>query len=131
MKLRAPVYQKRHTIVSGAYEPTDTECERAPEDDEEDENNNNEEEPSLESVDQKDEGGKGGVAKKVQGVPAFWLTCLKNVEEVAVQITEDDEKALVHLVDISVHHLDGNPVPSPLPFVSLHDDDLTHKDANT
>lgn len=46
----------------------------------------------------------------MKGVPEFWLTCLKNMDEIAQTITEEDEPALAHLIDIRLLLLEDNPV---------------------
>lgn len=44
------------------------------------------------------------------GVPEFWLVALKNCEELEEYITEKDEEALKHLLDIRAERLpDGEP----------------------
>jgi nucleosome assembly protein 1-like 1 len=46
-------------------------------------------------------------AKKVVGIPGFWLQAMKNNEDISMLITEADEEALKHLEDIRVEYLDG------------------------
>lgn len=82
-KLYAPLYESRSEIVTGAREVD------APEGDEE-----------LTA-----EIAAAGDAPK--GVPEFWLIALKNHEEIASMITERDEGALKHLVDITTTQLEG------------------------
>jgi nucleosome assembly protein 1-like 1 len=90
LKMQQPVYEKRSKIVTGAHEPTDAECEVA--------------------EDEKLPEGTPTAGEGFKGIPEFWLTCLKNMEEIAQNITEDDEKALATLIDIKVTYLENNPV---------------------
>lgn len=74
------IFKKRSDIVNGAYEPCDDECKL----------------PGVElKVDEPSEG-----QEKVSGVPNFWLTVMKNVNELSIMIQEYDEDILKHLIDI-------------------------------
>lgn len=42
-------------------------------------------------------------------MPEFWLTCLKNLPPLQETITEEDEGALKHLVDLRYRFLAENP----------------------
>ncbi|PYI10097.1 NAP-domain-containing protein [Aspergillus sclerotiicarbonarius CBS 121057] len=90
-----PLYQRRSTIVNGAAEPTDGEIE-AGQGDEEDVD------PKDEPEATKDEDQESSVA----GIPEFWLSAMKNQISLAEMITERDEDALKHLVDIRMEYLD-------------------------
>ncbi|KAG0100547.1 hypothetical protein BGZ93_010870 [Podila epicladia] len=93
LALYTPLYEKRADFVSGKTEPTDAEVEDGvSEDEEEDEEEDDEE-------DDKD-------AEKVEGIPEFWLTALKSHPQFADIITEKDEEALKHLVDIRMAYFD-------------------------
>lgn len=87
--MHEPIYQKRKEIIAGQYEPTFAECVRK---DAEAKEVESDKEPK----------------EKVSGIPYFWLTCLKNIQEVSDLITEDDEKALESLVDIKLSYLEKN-----------------------
>lgn len=74
------IFKKRCEIINGSYEPNDDECKL----------------PGIEmKLDMPAEG-----QEKVSGVPTFWLTVMKNVNELNNMIQEDDEKVLKHLIDI-------------------------------
>lgn len=94
-----PLYQRRSTIVNGAVEPTDGEVEAG----------------KKEEEDEEDEGAKeGGEEPKkedeqevaMSGIPEFWLSAMKNQISLAEMITERDELALKHLVDVRMEYLD-------------------------
>ncbi|EHA22474.1 hypothetical protein ASPNIDRAFT_192770 [Aspergillus niger ATCC 1015] len=90
-----PLYQRRSTIVNGAAEPTDGEVE-AGQGDEEDVDSKDEAEATKEE-DQE---------SQIAGIPEFWLSAMKNQISLAEMITERDEEALKHLVDIRMEYLD-------------------------
>ncbi|KAG0256679.1 hypothetical protein BG011_004372 [Mortierella polycephala] len=94
LALYTPLYEKRAEVVSGKTEPTDAEVEDGVSDDEEDEENDEEEDD--EDKDQ----------AKVEGIPEFWLTTLKSHPQFADIITEKDEEALKHLVDIRMAYFE-------------------------
>ena len=74
------IYKKRTDIVSGNHQPTDDECKL----------------PGFEmKFDQPAEG-----QEKCIGIPNFWLTVMKNVNEVRPMIQESDEEVLKHLIDV-------------------------------
>ncbi|KAL4993688.1 hypothetical protein BDV10DRAFT_178562 [Aspergillus recurvatus] len=90
-----PLYERRATIVNGATEPTDTEIEAG--------------KGEEEDIDTKDEDSKQGTDEKeslVAGIPEFWLSAMKNQISLAEMITDKDEEALKHLVDIRMEYLD-------------------------
>ncbi|KAL6235430.1 hypothetical protein BDW75DRAFT_209430 [Aspergillus navahoensis] len=90
-----PLYERRATIVNGATEPTDTEIEAG--------------KGEEEDIDAKDEDSKQGEDEKesaVTGIPEFWLSAMKNQISLAEMITDKDEEALKHLVDIRMEYLD-------------------------
>ncbi|KAF8786355.1 nucleosome assembly protein 1-like 1 [Argiope bruennichi] len=92
-----PLYEKRTAIVTGAYLPTEDEC---------DYQSDNEKEIELADAVQKvkvedeDSGEKGDGNEPVKGIPEFWLTALKNAPAIADMIEEYDEPILKHLIDI-------------------------------
>ncbi|KAL4902463.1 hypothetical protein BDW74DRAFT_64492 [Aspergillus multicolor] len=88
-----PLYERRATIVNGASEPTDTEIEAGKEEEEE--------------IDAKDEESKKDDSEvATSGIPEFWLSAMKNQISLAEMITDKDEEALKHLVDIRMEYLD-------------------------
>ncbi|KAH6658376.1 hypothetical protein BKA67DRAFT_656571 [Truncatella angustata] len=95
-----PLYQKRAEIVNGATEPTEDEI-KAGEEDEEDEEDD---EPA--EADKADEKPTEETAENVSGIPEFWLSAMKNQISLAEMITDRDEAALKHLVDIRMEYLD-------------------------
>lgn len=92
---RKPIFEKRASIISGSYEPTDEEC--VWEDDEDDEDD--------------EEGGAGGDAdadadggadeEEASGVPNFWLTVFQNCPPLAETIQEQDIQILEALEDVT------------------------------
>ncbi|KAG0297360.1 hypothetical protein BGZ96_006739 [Linnemannia gamsii] len=93
LELYTPLYQKRAEVVSGKTEPTDAEVEDGVSEDEEDE-------------EEKDEDDEDKEIEKVEGIPEFWLTALKTNAQFADIITEKDEEALKHLVDIRMAYFE-------------------------
>jgi nucleosome assembly protein 1-like 1 len=94
-----PLYEKRAAIVNGKVEPTEEEVKRGDEDEEE--SNQEQAEPAGEASQPTDE-----VAENVKGIPEFWLSAMKNQVTLAEMITDRDEAALKHLVDIRMEYLD-------------------------
>lgn len=90
-----PLYQRRSTIVNGAAEPTDGEVE-AGQGDEED----------VDSKDDAEATKEEDQESQIAGIPEFWLSAMKNQISLAEMITERDEEALKHLVDIRMEYLD-------------------------
>lgn len=96
-KLYAPVHEKRHSIISGAYEPDDDECD-FPSDDESTLAKDLKDKAKIEDV-PKEEPKEEEPAK---GIPDFWLTIFKNVSLLADMVQPHDEPILKHLSDIKV-----------------------------
>ncbi|KAJ9089208.1 histone chaperone [Entomophthora muscae] len=87
-----PLYTQRAAIVAGKSEPTADQIDIG-----------------MKLAEQESEeeikvNPKPDVAP-ITGIPEFWLTCLKNNNAIADLITERDEEALLHLIDISATHL--------------------------
>ncbi|XP_043195431.1 nucleosome assembly protein 1-like 1 [Amphibalanus amphitrite] len=108
-KLYTPLYEQRTQILSGAYEPTDAECEF----------------PLDEELsDEMQEKAQIGDAPKppacmdenTKGIPEFWLTVCKNVDLLAEMIQEHDEPILKHLTDIRVNFSEAQPEGFTLEF---------------
>jgi len=83
-KLYAPLYQSRKDIVTGEKEYTDCEEELKKE---------------IEALPADDKGPTG--------VPDFWLVAMKNIEDLAEEISERDEACLSALVDVQTGKLEG------------------------
>ncbi|KAK7954890.1 nucleosome assembly protein (NAP) domain-containing protein [Apiospora saccharicola] len=97
-----PLYQKRADIVNGGTEPTEEEIAAGEKDDDE--------EADAEAADKPKEEEKPAesaeAAEKVSGIPEFWLSAMKNQISLAEMITDRDEGALKHLIDIRMEYLD-------------------------
>lgn len=100
-KLYTPLYEKRHTILTGGYEPNDDECD-FPSDDEANIANDLKEKLALEEPKEEE---------PTKGVPEFWLTIFKNVSLLAEMVQPHDEPILKHLTDIKVYFVE-NPMVS-------------------
>lgn len=92
-----PLYEKRAKVVNGASEPTEEEIKAGEEDDEEDD----------EEVEEAEKAEKAAESTEpVSGIPEFWLSAMKNQISLAEMITDRDEAALKHLIDIRMEYLD-------------------------
>lgn len=108
-----PLYERRRAIIEGKDEPKDDEVKKGVEAEEE------EDESDFEDEDDDDEAGDAAkpargvkptdeeLAQAPKGIPEFWLTALKNHLGLSELITERDEEALKHLVDIRVAYPEG------------------------
>eukprot|EP00850_Spirogloea_muscicola_P019873 SM000201S05929 [mRNA] locus=s201:126885:130185:+ [translate_table: standard] len=85
LTLYEPLYQKRGEIVTGAVEPEEK-PDAGPE--------------AAQGAPERAEAGDESDAEVSKGIPEFWLTALKNNEVTSEQITEKDEEALKHLINI-------------------------------
>lgn len=95
-KIFEPLYVKRAAVVHGDVEPTDEEVEAGKEEEEEEEEDADEEpKPAVEEP-----------KVPTHGIPEFWLTAMKNHNSFAEIITDRDEAALKHLVDIRLEYLE-------------------------
>jgi nucleosome assembly protein 1-like 1 len=97
-----PLYERRSKIVNGAAEPTEDEVEAGEvevEDEDEDEENAEKTEKEAEEKPEAEE-------TNVAGIPEFWLSAMKNQISLVEMITERDEEALKHLIDIRMEYLD-------------------------
>ncbi|KAL7930540.1 hypothetical protein V8C35DRAFT_312243 [Trichoderma chlorosporum] len=92
-----PLYEKRSAIVNGKVEPTEEEVKRGDEDDEESQD-------AAEAAGEPSQADEA--AEAVQGIPEFWLSAMKNQVTLAEMITDRDEAALKHLIDIRMEYLD-------------------------
>ncbi|WFD44949.1 histone chaperone [Malassezia psittaci] len=101
----APLYDRRKEIILGKAEPTSSEVESGEavdgdQDDEEDDEQTKQSTKSLADISIRSDAPKG--------VPEFWLTALKNHVALSEIITERDESALKHLVDVRLSYLDSS-----------------------
>ncbi|KAF9584525.1 hypothetical protein BGW38_006134 [Lunasporangiospora selenospora] len=94
LALYTPLYLKRAEVISGKTEPTDAEVEDGVSDDED------------EKDEDEDEDEDDKETQKIEGIPEFWLTALKNHPQISDLITERDDAALKHLVDIRILYLE-------------------------
>lgn len=94
-----PLYQQRAEIINGATEPTEDQIKAGEEDDEE------EDDEDETAEDEKPEKAAEST-EKVDGIPEFWLSAMKNQVSLAEMITDRDEAALKHLIDIRMEYLD-------------------------
>ncbi|KAI8984456.1 hypothetical protein BDF20DRAFT_905355 [Mycotypha africana] len=103
LQLYQPLYDQRAKVISGAYEPTDEEVAAGEKvDQEEDEDNE-----TTADKDNNDDNEDSEVDdKNIEGIPEFWLTLLKNHPQICETITEEDEGALKHLVDVRISYMD-------------------------
>ena len=87
-----PLFNKRAEIVTGTYEPTESEFKR----------------PEPEFADQNDLVSTNNLSEKVAGIPEFWLKCLDNDSLVSSYINSDsDRKALAYCTDIQYSFYDN------------------------
>lgn len=95
-----PLYEKRAEIINGKAEPTEKEIEAGEEDDDEDDE-------EAEGAEAAEKGEKPAESNEnVNGIPEFWLSAMKNQISLAEMITDRDEQALKHLIDIRMEYLD-------------------------
>ncbi|KAB7506286.1 Nucleosome assembly protein 1-like 1 [Armadillidium nasatum] len=88
-KIRSSLLEKRLSILSGEYEPTDEECDFPPDDLNESKNQIKIEKANFPIYNE-----------NVKGIPGFWLTVFKNSSILEETIHERDEPVLLHLEDI-------------------------------
>ncbi|XP_065158357.1 nucleosome assembly protein 1-like 1 isoform X2 [Atheta coriaria] len=101
-QLYLPLYEKRQTIISGAYEPNEDECDYHSDEDEElaketEEKVKIEDAPAID-VPKMDE--------NAAGIPDFWLTIFKNIALLAEMVQTYDEPILKHLKDIKTKFIE-------------------------
>ena len=100
LELYRPLYEKRAQVIGGTYEPTDEEVALGEKVDEEEDDEEEKEEEEEHEEEEKD----------IKGIPEFWLTLLKNHPQIVETITEEDEGALKHLLDIRMSYIDRKSV---------------------
>ncbi|ODN92780.1 nucleosome assembly protein 1-like 1 [Cryptococcus wingfieldii CBS 7118] len=96
-----PLYERREAIITGKAEPTDQEVEEGIAADED-----SDDEAEEEDAENKEEPAGG---EDIKGIPEFWLTALKNHVPTAESISDEDEEALKHLVDVRLSYLENQP----------------------
>ncbi|XP_018333059.1 nucleosome assembly protein 1-like 1-A [Agrilus planipennis] len=121
-RLYSPLHEKRFSIISGAYEPTEEECQWASADEEDLANELNQKAKVGNEGDKKEE-QKG---EPVKGIPDFWLTIFKNVSLLYEMVQEHDEPILKHLLDIKLKFKD-NPMGFILEFYFEPNEYFTNK----
>ncbi|GAA5906843.1 hypothetical protein JCM8208_000055 [Rhodotorula glutinis] len=104
-----PLYERRRAIIEGSAEPKDDEVKKGVEaEEEEDESDFEDEDDDDEAAADKPARGvkptDAELAEAPKGIPEFWLTALKNHLGLSELITERDEDALKHLVDVRVSY---------------------------
>ncbi|KAH8174245.1 nucleosome assembly protein (NAP) domain-containing protein [Sarocladium implicatum] len=92
-----PLYEKRAAIVNGTVEPTEEEIKAGQEEDDE----SKEGEASATNPEK-----SAATTEDVAGIPEFWLSAMKNQISLAEMITDRDEAALKHLIDVRMEYLD-------------------------
>ena len=97
-----PLYERRHALITGAAQPTEEELKDGAEASAKDD-------PDAKPL----EIAEGTPAA---AIPEFWLTALRNHIGLGDIITERDEGALKHLVDIRIEYL---PSTDPKPGYKL------------
>ncbi|CAG8814674.1 18544_t:CDS:2, partial [Dentiscutata erythropus] len=103
LELYRPLYEKRLKVVRGECEPTKEEIEIGATLDEEQQTEIEENaQPEKNKVQENKESKK----EPVKGIPEFWLTAMKNLGTIAEIITDRDEEALKHLIDIRMSYLE-------------------------
>jgi nucleosome assembly protein 1-like 1 len=102
-----PLYEKRAAIVNGQTEPSDEEVKAGEKDEDEVAKNPEAEGPEGGAQDSiADKAAETTAVESVAGIPEFWLSAMKNQISLAEMITDKDEAALKHLVDIRMEYLD-------------------------
>ena len=96
-----PLVKKCAAIISGEYEPEDSEC-VWPHDD-------MPIAPSESEVNAAD-------ADQMKGIPQFWMTVLKNSDVLGVMIQVHDEPILRHLADVRVVYAEADPLQLCIEF---------------
>ena len=85
----SPLYDRRLAIIQGKEEPTEVEIEAGQNADSDDED---EEEGQSARITEVKDDKPGGEDEKVDGVPEFWLTALRNHTPISDTITDRDEE---------------------------------------
>lgn len=94
------LFKKREKIVNGSHQPTEDECKRP-----------GFEVQALPNI----EPAEG--QEKPSGIPNFWLTVFKNIQEFGSTIQPDDESVLSHLTDVRAF---SKPSPNLSFYLEFH-----------
>lgn len=81
-----PLYERRQAIIAGKAEPTEAEVEAGKASDSDDEEEDEEEGAKISEIDE------SKADDKVEGIPEFWLTALRNHAPVSETIEDQDEE---------------------------------------
>ncbi|XP_064635414.1 nucleosome assembly protein 1-like 4 isoform X3 [Lineus longissimus] len=137
-------HDKRREVLTGAIEPTDSDCDWPSDTEDEDETKLADEMKKTkiaEDGEKPAEDGKDGEKKEEKkeenaeekkeeenptGIPFFWLTVFKNVEMLADMIQEHDEPIIKNLQDILVKYHDKDPYGFTLEFHFAPNDFFTN-----
>ena len=111
-KLYAPIYDRRKQIVLGEVEPTAHEVEEGEATDKLDDDDDEDDDEEGDGDDGVDQSRKSLANMSIRtdapkGIAEFWLTALKNHVALSELITERDEGALRHLIDVRLRYLDS------------------------
>jgi len=116
-KLYTPLYEKRREVISGLYEPTDSECVWGSDDEKDEElSADMKNKVKIEELDTGNQQNEINKNEETKGIPNFWLTIFKNVQMLSEMVQEHDEPILKHLFDIKVIFLESNPMGFVLEF---------------
>ncbi|RXG56055.1 Nucleosome assembly protein 1-like 1 [Armadillidium vulgare] len=118
-KIRKSLLEKRLSILSGEYEPTDEECDYLSDD-------LNESKNQIKIEKDKNFYSFPIYNENVKGIPGFWLTVFKNSSILEETIHERDEPVLSHLEDIKVK-LHESPTGFTLEFHFSDNEYFTNK----
>lgn len=105
MELQKPLYERRHEIIAGKAQPTAEEIAEG----EKQSAKDDEDYTPLPATSSSD------ASASTSGIPEFWLTALRNHIGITDLITERDEGALKHLVDIQLKYLDADSAAETAP----------------
>jgi nucleosome assembly protein 1-like 1 len=132
-QLYAPVLNKRRDIISGTLEPTDADCDWDREHDEKQKDEHNEpaasgdrkqtaQDPETNDLSEADKHTLTEESEDTRGIPEFWLTIFKNVEELSALVQEQDEPVLRSLQDVRVKYLPDDNMGFKIEFVFAPND---------
>ncbi|XP_033646059.1 nucleosome assembly protein 1-like 1 isoform X1 [Asterias rubens] len=124
-KMYEGLFEKRREVVTGAVEPTDSDCEWESSDEEEEDTD---EKVNTLAGDLKDKAklDEDKEEESAAGIPDFWLTILRNVETLSDMIQDHDEAILTHLEDIRVKFHEGVQMGFTLEFHFSPNDSFTN-----
>jgi len=121
-----PIFEQREQIVTGKYEPSEEECKYEYDHDKSEDNKAEELSEDLKNKVTLESGADSN-AKKITGIPEFWLNSFKSTDLIRDMIQEYDEPVLRHLIDIKVIHHDEKPFGYTLEFHFSENEYFTNK----